>query len=59
MILLICENLTLGYGSRVVVRNLSFTVGAGDWLCIVGENGAGQSTLIKTSRCRSALEVGE
>ena len=48
MILLTCENLTLGYGSRVVVRNLSLTVGAGDWLCIVGENGAGKSTLIKT-----------
>ncbi len=48
MILLTCENLTLGYGSRVVVRDLSFTVGAGDWLCIVGENGAGKSTLIKT-----------
>ncbi|MCR4579178.1 MAG: ABC transporter ATP-binding protein [Treponema sp.] len=45
---LICENLTLGYNSKVVVENLSFSVNAGDYLCIVGENGSGKSTLMKT-----------
>ena len=48
MILLTCEKVSLGYGSRVVVKDLSFAVNAGDYLCIVGENGAGKSTLIKT-----------
>lgn len=48
MNLIACENVSLGYGARVVVKDLSFTVGAGDYLCIVGENGAGKSTLVKT-----------
>jgi ABC-type Mn/Zn transport systems, ATPase component len=48
MALLKCENVTLGYGDRKVVENLSFTVESGDYLYIVGENGSGKSTLIKT-----------
>ena len=48
MNLISCENIALGYGSKVVVENLSFAVNAGDYLCVVGENGAGKSTLIKT-----------
>lgn len=48
MILLSCEKVSLGYGSHVIVKDLNFTVNAGDYLCIVGENGAGKSTLLKT-----------
>lgn len=48
MKLISCENVALGYGSKIVVENLSFAVNAGDYLCVVGENGAGKSTLIKT-----------
>ena len=48
MNLIACEGVSLGYGARVVVKDLSFAVGAGDYLCIVGENGAGKSTLVKT-----------
>ncbi len=43
-----CENLTLGYGSQVVLSGLSFEVNEGDYLCIVGENGSGKTTLMKT-----------
>lgn len=45
---LTCEKLTLGYEGKPIVENLSFSVNAGDYLCIVGENGSGKSTLMKT-----------
>ena len=43
-----CENVTLGYENKIVISNLSFTIDKGDYVCIVGENGTGKSTLVKT-----------
>lgn len=43
-----CSHLTLGYDGRTVASDLNFKVEKGDYLCIVGENGTGKSTLIKT-----------
>ena len=48
MALLTCDNLTLGYENITLVQGLSFSVNAGDYLCIVGENGTGKSTLMRT-----------
>ena len=47
MIQMNCQGLTLGYDS-VLVRDLSFTIHAGDYLYILGENGTGKSTLMRT-----------
>lgn len=45
---LTCEHLWLGYEGRPVLEDLSFSVQAGDYLCIVGENGSGKTTLMRT-----------
>ncbi len=43
-----CENLCLGYEGRELVHNLSFAVHQGELLAILGENGCGKSTLMRT-----------
>ncbi|MCC8074269.1 MAG: ABC transporter ATP-binding protein [Clostridiales bacterium] len=44
---IICKDLSLGYEGKVIAKNISFSVNAGDYLCIIGENGSGKSTLMK------------
>lgn len=41
------RHLTVRYGSRVVLNDISWTVTPGIWTHIVGPNGAGKSTLLK------------
>ena len=47
-ILLACRDASLGYEHRALLEHLTFTVHAGDYLCVVGENGSGKSTLMKS-----------
>lgn len=44
--MLTISNLTVSYGSRVVLENLSLTLGAGSIHGLVGLNGAGKTTLL-------------
>lgn len=48
MALISCEDVTLGYENIILVQNLTFSVNTGDYLCIVGENGTGKTTLMRT-----------
>ena len=45
---IICNKISIGYDKNPVVKELSFEINSGDYLCIVGENGTGKSTLIKS-----------
>lgn len=47
MALIEAKKVCLGYEGTDIVKNLSFCINEGDYLCIVGENGSGKSTLIK------------
>jgi iron complex transport system ATP-binding protein len=46
--LLRVEDLAFGYGARTVGSGVSFALGAGEVLCLLGPNGGGKTTLLKT-----------
>jgi len=46
--LLEIENLSAGYGKKVIVNNVSFQVGAGKLCALLGLNGSGKTTLLKS-----------
>ncbi|MBR5515083.1 MAG: metal ABC transporter ATP-binding protein [Clostridia bacterium] len=61
---MICKDVSLGYDGNAIVNNLNFTVNTGDYLCVVGENGTGKSTLIKTllglkAPLKGSIELGD
>ncbi len=62
-VMLKTENLTLGYDGVAVISDLNITVKSGDYLFVVGENGGGKSTFIKTvlgltSKLSGKIEYG-
>lgn len=42
------EHLSVGYGKRVVIRNVDIQALKGQTICLVGPNGAGKSTILRT-----------
>ncbi len=45
--LLSAEALSFAYGARIVLENVTFSLGAGEIAAVIGPNGAGKTTLLK------------
>lgn len=45
---LVCKNLIIGYEDGPVAPPINVTIESGDYFCIVGENGSGKTTFMKT-----------
>jgi len=47
MNLIAVKNIKLGYGAGAVVEKLSFDIDEKDFICVVGPNGCGKTTLVR------------
>lgn len=48
MSLLTLENISSGYGKKEVIKNISFQIDQAQIITLIGSNGAGKSTILKT-----------
>lgn len=48
MTLIKCENLKIGYSNNKVLNKVNLEINNGEFICIVGNNGTGKTTLVKT-----------
>lgn len=52
------DDVSAGYGARPVLRNVSLRVARGEFLGLVGPNGGGKTTLLRTLSCTLAPSSG-
>ncbi len=53
------ENLSKGYGEEPLFKNLNLMIAAGDRVAVIGANGIGKSTLLKTLVGELTADTGE
>lgn len=47
-VLISCDDLSVGYGKHIIQSDITLAIYKGDYICVIGQNGAGKSTFIKT-----------
>ena len=55
---LAATNLTVAYGERAIVRDVTLSIGSGERVALVGPNGAGKSTLLRAMTGALAPRTG-
>ena len=53
------RNLSIGYDGKTILSNVSFEVGAGEFVGIIGPNGSGKTTLLKSLIGLVPVQSGE
>jgi ABC-2 type transport system ATP-binding protein len=53
------RDLSAGYGRRVVLKDISLTINAGEWFALMGPNGCGKSTLLDCVVGRLGTRTGD
>lgn len=56
---IICEQISKSYGAQRVLNEISFRVGAGEYVGLIGANGAGKTTLIKAMLDLTSVDQGQ
>src|ERR1700680_1108545 len=46
--MLAIQNLSVAYGETTIVRNVSMQIPSGEVVCLMGRNGVGKTTLLKS-----------
>ena len=57
--LLELKEVTAGYGKMVVLENISIKISQGDVVTLLGSNGVGKSTTLKTILGQTNIKQGE
>jgi len=57
--MLVADNITSGYQKVMIVNDISFQIEKGELVSIIGRNGVGKSTLMKTLMGLNPLEKGQ
>ena len=52
------ENISLSYGSRTILRDVSLHLGKGEFCALVGRNGAGKSTFLRALTSNPKTTIG-
>jgi ATP-binding cassette subfamily F protein 3 len=59
MTILTVNNLTKYFGAHTVLKDVSFTVGEGERVCVIGRNGEGKTTLLRVLAHEMEPDGGE